>query len=406
MCFYFDTSTIQNVKVIGPKLGRGKPNGTRDGDGDGKCQEEGGKFIPCPPGAVAGTIFNINKITGDMRAVGNIGTPIGNTEQNKPLTNNEIAASTDWMQQARDKFAEARKNRAEKAQKIAKQADQTNLTSYQKRILRHFSMDDYRKRTRDENEQLLKNWETDNPAPAPQDYENPDDYNNDVDDWDSAKQHFLYDLENGDQNGQAQDFDTLFTYSIQGLNGKIYRIETTDSLLDWDGVAITGVIYDEDDNEIGQFQRLFTHNEVEHQLFTIDKDHQGNGIGSAINAQNEMIYKQMGMEIITTHGVSGGTMKGGTHWPKNGFTWQTERDKNKFINEIELAIDTYQNGHKLDMFDSPEQAQIIKELCEAANKEQFDGQNTTLPADLLNWPGAEQYFKDRRLDFYYKRQIN
>lgn len=47
-------------KTLGPSIGdMGKP--IRDGDGDGKCQEHDGKFIPCPPGIGDGSI--LGKIT-------------------------------------------------------------------------------------------------------------------------------------------------------------------------------------------------------------------------------------------------------------------------------------------------------------------------------------------------------
>lgn len=44
-------------KALGERIGdMGKP--MRDGDGDGKCREHGGKFIPCPPGIDTGTILS------------------------------------------------------------------------------------------------------------------------------------------------------------------------------------------------------------------------------------------------------------------------------------------------------------------------------------------------------------
>jgi hypothetical protein len=48
-------------KALGERIGdMGKP--MRDGDGDGKCREYGGKFIPCPPGIDADTILgNLNE---------------------------------------------------------------------------------------------------------------------------------------------------------------------------------------------------------------------------------------------------------------------------------------------------------------------------------------------------------
>jgi hypothetical protein len=48
-------------KALGERIGdMGKP--IRDGDGDGKCREYGGKFIPCPPGIDADTVLgNLNE---------------------------------------------------------------------------------------------------------------------------------------------------------------------------------------------------------------------------------------------------------------------------------------------------------------------------------------------------------
>ena len=144
---------------------------------------------------------------------------------------------------------------------------------------------------------------------------------------------------------------------------------------------------------------------MEHQVFKIEEDYQGLGIGSAVNARNEMTYKEMGIELITTHGVSDPYQyKGATHWPKNGFTWQSYSDKVKFINRVEEAVDEYEGGN-FKLFESPQQAKIIKELAEAAKQEQFDYPDTIHPSELLEWQGAEKYFKDRRLDFYYKRKV-
>lgn len=44
------------TKGLGPRIGdMGKP--MRDGDGDGKCQERGGKWVPCPPNVGNGTFL-------------------------------------------------------------------------------------------------------------------------------------------------------------------------------------------------------------------------------------------------------------------------------------------------------------------------------------------------------------
>lgn len=51
-----DFSSI-SLKVIGPRIGSGPSSSMRDGDGDGKCQEEGGKWIPCPPGVADGSVL-------------------------------------------------------------------------------------------------------------------------------------------------------------------------------------------------------------------------------------------------------------------------------------------------------------------------------------------------------------
>lgn len=48
------------VKAIGPRIGSTRPDPSKpmiDGDNDGKCQEENGKWVPCPPGVGDGTIL-------------------------------------------------------------------------------------------------------------------------------------------------------------------------------------------------------------------------------------------------------------------------------------------------------------------------------------------------------------
>lgn len=49
--------TIIRQKALGPSIGGGPASEMIDGDNDGKCREEGGKWVPCPPGVTRGSVL-------------------------------------------------------------------------------------------------------------------------------------------------------------------------------------------------------------------------------------------------------------------------------------------------------------------------------------------------------------
>lgn len=53
----FEPSLRSERKALGPSIRQARKPASQmiDGDGDGKCQEEGGKWVPCPPGVRVGT---------------------------------------------------------------------------------------------------------------------------------------------------------------------------------------------------------------------------------------------------------------------------------------------------------------------------------------------------------------
>lgn len=55
----FEPSLRSERKALGPSIRQARKPASQmiDGDGDGKCQEEGGRWVPCPPGVARGSIL-------------------------------------------------------------------------------------------------------------------------------------------------------------------------------------------------------------------------------------------------------------------------------------------------------------------------------------------------------------
>jgi hypothetical protein len=93
--FDFSFSELK-IKVIGPRLDA-KPSSSADmidGDNDGKCQEENGKWVPCPPGVGEGSV--LQSIDGES------------------VADLDKGGGIDAIKQIHPKFREAMKRRMEK----------------------------------------------------------------------------------------------------------------------------------------------------------------------------------------------------------------------------------------------------------------------------------------------------
>jgi DNA polymerase III epsilon subunit-like protein len=169
-----------------------------------------------------------------------------------------------------------------------------------------------------------------------------------------------------------------------------------DDLLD--PFALTG---DTQAPYLGRAQRTINsmngERQVVHDVFFISEQAQGYGIASQFNARNEQIYKDMGILRILTQGSSEGEdWQGATHWPRNGFTWAGEKDKQEFIGIVDEAI-------KNNIL-SDEERERISPLY---SFDEASGLFTTSATaeELIDFEKADSYFQEKEASFLYKRDI-
>lgn len=325
----------------------------RDGDGDGKCQEEDGKWVPCPPGVSNGSV-----IDAAGRALRPIGEPIGERQSaDNPLT--QLA-----------KTREKAKKKAEAITKAAQEGVTREQRAYAKKILK-----------------ILKKLENA-----------------------SDRDDYMY------YKREARTaIASMFSHEIEGLDGKKYKVEIDEldiEIQPGDSFSFYGQIHDADGQKVGSFNRSFSlwESTVNHDEFKIDNKHRKNGLGSAMNARNEILYRDMGFKAIYVDGLSGsgsGSI-GATHWPKNGFDWADEMNKRDFISTIKAAIARYKRGESDQdkaLFDSKEQAEYIAALIDQAQTELLSDEDRITAGDLLNWPGAESWFQRSASIILYKKEL-
>lgn len=374
MCVHIEYSQITGVKVLGPKLGDGPstPNGEMvDGDGDGKCQEEGGKWVPCPPGVASGT-----KLVASARSV-------------------------------IDKAREAAKVKAAKIAEAAERALPQSNRDAAKRI-----------RETDYSIPFINEIEAKFRArPVFSDYDDAAKYREAVDNYEKEKAQFVIDYRDRVLRQAQQDFSDAFNYTFKDLNGRELSTRLTSVLPNRSGLNMIGIIEDADGNEIGKFSRYFSfgiERTVNHDEFSVYE--RGNGIGSIVNAQNELLYKEMGITSINLNGVSSAPkaegeepyMIGATHWPRNGFDWADSMERDIFTDYVWDAIKFDREGKTLNgrrLFDSDEQREQIKELLDEADEQSFDDPDRLTAGDLLHWPGRTAWFADQEVGIAYKKEL-
>jgi len=309
-----------------------------------------------------------------------------------------------------DQYITAVREKADKkAQKILDNA-KNQLGTRNKTAANEFDLYDWTKSEEDFYEDAEQIWLEDNPEPEREDYENDEDYNSDYDDWENRKETEINEIANNEINGRdakwASAATAMFNHEFTGLDGKTYTtriVHTRYNAYD-NSLSFRGEIYNENGTKIGFFDRdINTDNlSVYHSHLKVDKDYRDAGLASTINALNEQIYNRIGIETITVQGVSspGGKdgYKGATHWPKNGFTWADDEEKNDFLRIIQRAIDEA----PYEAFRDPIERRILQELHDAAKN---DYNTTITPADLLNWPGAEEWFQEVAASINYRRDL-
>jgi DNA polymerase III epsilon subunit-like protein len=137
---------------------------------------------------------------------------------------------------------------------------------------------------------------------------------------------------------------------------------------------------------------------ISHDSFYVTGRAQGQGIGSAFNARNEQIYKELDVRSIFTEGSSGGGSTGAVHWPKNGFTWAGEKDKQKFMKVIDDAI-----TEKPELFSEEERKKISSLYRKNPDTGMFETEATA--EELVSFTEAKKVFADVDALILYTRPL-
>ena len=140
--------------------------------------------------------------------------------------------------------------------------------------------------------------------------------------------------------------------------------------------------------------------EVLHTDVTVRPGVQRFGIGTALNARNEEIYRELGISEISLYGNSGDGRNGATHWPRNGYSWYDEDQKNLFLDTLSEDVDYIFSGD-IDDFDKKKRDEI-KALIKKSRADKF-GEGVT-PAELLAWDDQGQALNNAEIR--YRRDIS
>lgn len=138
---------------------------------------------------------------------------------------------------------------------------------------------------------------------------------------------------------------------------------------------------------------------MSHDSFYVSGLAQGQGLGSFFNARNEKIYEGLGVSSIFTHGVSDNAgSRGAVHWPKNGFSWGGEAEKQKFIKVIDDALTNNQ-----ELFSQQDKEKISSLYRKNEDTGLFETDATA--EELLDFPAANEVFSNATAQFMYVRPI-
>jgi hypothetical protein len=130
-----------------------------------------------------------------------------------------------------------------------------------------------------------------------------------------------------------------------------------------------------EDESLGYFNRVMYFDENGAEVLHTDMGvtRKRLGIATAVNARNEEIYRELGISEISLYGNSGDYKNGASHWPRNGYYWYDENEKNFFLDALS---DDLGSADK-------ETRDRIKALIEKSRTDKF-GEGVT-PEELLAW---------------------
>jgi len=156
-----------------------------------------------------------------------------------------------------------------------------------------------------------------------------------------------------------------------------------------------------DNNSLASFDRVlyFDDNsaEAEHKGMVVKFQQQGLGIGTALNARNEEIYRELGISEISLYGdnYSPEGLFGASHWPRNGYYWYDEDAKNKFLKKLSESVNDIFRGK---LGDSERKTRDeIRALIKKSRKDKF-GEGVT-PEELLAWEDDGVTLPDTRIRY-------
>lgn len=336
---------FSEIKVIGPKIGaRGKKPGRMiDADNDGKCQEEGGKWVPCPPGVGDGHVINaageaIRKIT-------------------------KLTPTQKLIKQRRD-------NAASKAEKIAERAAES--------VTREHRF--YAKEIPDLTDQLRN---------ATSSAEKRDIRNHIITNIKSIIEH-EYTGNDGQKYRTKIDNITVSEdgINIEGtiLNHKGTQIGDFNRTIDTDAEQVEHVrlVLNETSQGLGLASQFNARNEILYKEMGIKTIYAG--------------------ALSSPSGYKGATHwpRNGYDWADMRSKIEFLSTIQAAIRK-HLAENT--NG-KSQYFDSTEQALQLKELADRAASESLGRTDRLTAGDLLHWPGADKWFQKAYSTIDYRRPIN
>lgn len=243
----------------------------------------------------------------------------------------------------------------------------------------------------------------------------------------------------------ASEFEpTLITKGGLEAQPRIQVVRSFNNVLE-----LSGVIFYEGRN-VGRFSRSFYRRSGDgklmavHESFFLKPEAQSLGIGRAFTSAWDGVYRRYDISSVATYGESkmlspdlDSEWRGATHWPKQGFDWLSDDERQKFFNYLELIPGTKEmlglSSEELAMrvpdgvyvaglsegeppteddlyiipyFDSVESWIAFWETYKIARLQKFDDPNRVVPADLLRWAGADKWFMGQGAGIYYKRELD
>lgn len=120
-------------------------------------------------------------------------------------------------------------------------------------------------------------------------------------------------------------YNVEHTGNNESGNAMTLRSAVQEVYRDGDDIMVTGVVLDDDGNEVGQISRRFFKEgdnwNVEHALFAIDDENRGTGFGKEFIRQSEAWYTAKGMGYIEV----GTAWDGARHWARSGYDFRPDK---------------------------------------------------------------------------------